>query len=352
MSGYFAACLREVKAISNTKIKVLAWSPEANAPFSSELTNGLEKIEKRSSFDTTQLLQLAERFQPDGVLVAGWGDKGYVATCKQLRRQGIPIISGCDNQWQGTIRQRLAAISAPVYLHQFIDVLWVSGERQRQLAKHLGYTGERCWDGFYACDWIKFSNKAARRRLENSVTTKRRSFIFVGRYTSEKGIDTLSDAYRRYCSQVEKPWDLICAGSGEEQAKLTTVGAIDLGFVQPDALPALFEEAGAFVLPSRFEPWGVVVQEAASASLPLIVSDASGAGVHLLRDGWNGRTFPASDSAQLARCMKWTHERSRSELHKMGQRSFELSKQYTPLRWAHTLLEGFARMKNEQNTSH
>ena len=44
-------------------------------------------------------------------------------------------------------------------------------------------------------------------------------------------------------------------------------------------------ECGAFVLPSRKEPWGVVVQEAAAARMPVICSDSVGAGDHLVRHG-------------------------------------------------------------------
>ena len=99
-------------------------------------------------------------------------------------------------------------------------------------------------------------------------------------------------------------------------------------------------EADAFILPSRFEPWGVVVQEAAATGLPIIVSDVCGAGVHLLRDRWNGRSFAAGDATHLADCLLWMHQQSHARLIEMGSRSMELSKQYTPERWAQTLIEG------------
>ncbi|MDB4432930.1 glycosyltransferase, partial [Akkermansiaceae bacterium] len=98
--------------------------------------------------------------------------------------------------------------------------------------------------------------------------------------------------------------------------------------------------ASAFVLPSRFEPWGVVVQEAAASGLPLICSDACGAGVHLLRDRWNGRSFAAGDSDHLVECLLWMHQQSDQQLHELGRHSFELSRQYTPARWVEILLEG------------
>ena len=61
-----------------------------------------------------------------------------------------------------------------------------------------------------------------------------------------------------------------------------------LGFVQPDDLPAVLERAGCLVLPSRFEPWGVVVHEAAAAGLPIVCTPVCGAATRLVLDGYNG----------------------------------------------------------------
>ena len=85
-----------------------------------------------------------------------------------------------------------------------------------------------------------------------------------------------------------------------------------------------------------------MVQEAAATGLPVIVSDVCGAGVHLLRDRWNGRSFGAGNAEQLAECLLWLHQQSEGQLSALGRNSLELSKQYTPERWALTLLEGAA----------
>jgi glycosyltransferase involved in cell wall biosynthesis len=98
------------------------------------------------------------------------------------------------------------------------------------------------------------------------------------------------------------------------------------------------------LLPSRFEPWGVVVQEAAACGLPLICSDACGAGEHLLRDGLNGVVFPAGDAEALADGMLRMSGLDQSVRWEFGARSHELSRQYTPERWVATLMRGMARM--------
>ena len=77
-----------------------------------------------------------------------------------------------------------------------------------------------------------------------------------------------------------------------------TIGSIDgvdmLGFVQPDEMPSVFARAGCLVLPSRHEPWAVVIHEAASAGLPVVCTRACGASTRLVLDGLNGAVVSPS----------------------------------------------------------
>lgn len=352
LSGYFIACLARLFKV-NVTIKIVAAPSHSDAPFGTKTSRLVGEVVNRNDFSDSDLLSMALEFEPDVVLVVGWLDMGYNKVCRVLKKHGILIVAGCDTQWKGSLRQRVASLVASLHTNKFIDVLWVSGERQRQLAYKLGYRGNFCWDGYYACDWELFSPIAESRfsslsGISNS-TQKTKAFCYVGRYVPEKGLDTLVSAYQLYSQKVKHPWKLICAGKGEHGEQLISVGAEDNGFIQPQELPKFFAQATAFILPSRFEPWGVVVQEAAATGLPLIISDACGAGVHLLRDRWNGRSFVNQDPQQLAECMLWMHNQPNSCLLELGINSFELSKQYTPERWARTFVEGFKSLLFEPN---
>ena len=117
-------------------------------------------------------------------------------------------------------------------------------------------------------------------------------------------------------------------------------GVEDVGFVQPNVLPELMARSGVFVLPSRKEPWGVVVQEAAAAGLPLISSDAVGASVHLLQEHYNGWLFPSGSTESLASLLRTAASADRRRLSQMGNASVEISHQFQPGRWVQTLLRG------------
>ncbi len=77
-----------------------------------------------------------------------------------------------------------------------------------------------------------------------------------------------------------------------------------LGPRRPSELPAVWAAADLFCLPSLHEPWGVVVNEAMAARLPVVLSDRVGAAADLLVDGRNGRLVPPSDPAALAAAIR------------------------------------------------
>jgi glycosyltransferase involved in cell wall biosynthesis len=97
---------------------------------------------------------------------------------------------------------------------------------------------------------------------------------------------------------------LLIVGDGEERQKLEAQAAGDpgirfLGFRNQSELPRYLDLCDVFVLPSRHEPWGLVVNEAMNAGRPVVVSDDVGCQQDLVRDGETGAVFPAGDVAAL-----------------------------------------------------
>ena len=92
----------------------------------------------------------------------------------------------------------------------------------------------------------------------------------------------------------------------EEEAKSLGIFARVrfLGFVNQSALPRVYRSADLFVLPSDYEAFGVVVNEAMLCGCPVIVSDRVGARFDLLQEGETGFVFPAGDVGSLARILK------------------------------------------------
>ncbi len=122
---------------------------------------------------------------------------------------------------------------------------------------------------------------------------------------------------------------LLVVGDGEERAALEALAAERglgdvrfCGFRNQSELPAFFDLASVFVLPSEHEPWGLIVNEVMSAGRAVIVSDDVGCQVDLVRDGVEGCVFRVGDVDGLRRALERVLE-SAGTAEEMGQRAKE-----------------------------
>jgi glycosyltransferase involved in cell wall biosynthesis len=133
--------------------------------------------------------------------------------------------------------------------------------------------------------------------------------VFVGRLIGAKDPATLLDAWARLEARGGAP-HLWIVGDGPEAKSLRDRAARHnlarvrfAGSRRPPELPGIWAAADLFALPSRHEPWGVVVNEALSAGLPVVLSDGVGAARDLVPegpDGAEGRIVPAGDADGFA----------------------------------------------------
>ena len=345
LAGYTLSCIKKLKENYDVKILLIAWEKNNLAPFQFDNIDYVDIVYSRNRFTPQKIESILNNFQPDGIYISGWMDKGYLKAVKGFKNRGIPVIAGVDGQWINSVRQIIASSISKVYLHSIIDILWVTGERQAQFAKRLGYQGDRLMYGLYSCDWDAFADIYKRRKTKNNG----QKFLYVGRLIDFKGIDTLLTAYKRYRRGVRHPWELHIAGTGDLESEIQNVEGIKYqGFVQPGELPLVMADCSAFILPSVNEPWGVVIHEATAAGMPVICSDVCGAGVHLVQDGYNGYIFQSGNVDHLTSRMIQMSSLDNTGFHRMGEASFELSKQFTPDRWADTLINGIERFKKNK----
>ncbi len=107
------------------------------------------------------------------------------------------------------------------------------------------------------------------------------------------------------------PWSLVLLGDGPLKSDLchliSDLGLQDSvllpGFKQYDELPAYYGLASAFIHASTTEQWGLVVNEAMAAGLPVLVSNRCGCAMDLVKEGVNGFTFDPFNVEQLADLM-------------------------------------------------
>lgn len=332
-SGYMGACWRALAARPGVSVHII--HPEQlfnwqKNRFHHELAGlSSEMFESRSPDIEAWLIEAVARQEPDVVVVCGWIYWPYTRVVRAPALRHVRMVLGMDSPWHGSLMQRLGRLRLHSVLDR-CDAVVTAGERSATYARKLGVPEHRIRSGYYGFDHARFGPIARSRQASGWPG----QFLFIGRYVPQKDLGTLAAAYARYRQLVAEPWGLTCCGDGPEGGLIANQpGITDIGFKPPSELPGVLRRHGAFVMASDFEPWGVVIAEAAASGLPLLCTTACGASVDLLRPYYNGLVAAPRDVEGLARAMQWMHEHE-AELPLMGARSHALAEAFSAESWA------------------
>lgn len=143
--------------------------------------------------------------------------------------------------------------------------------------------------------------------------------LFVGRLIERKGVGDLIEALRR-----APELSAVVVGDGplrarfEEQAAWANVRFV--GELDRSDVAAWMKAAKCLVVPSRDEPWGLVVHEAVQSGIPVVASDDVGAALDLVVDGTNGVIVRVGDVAALCTALHTAIGLDRVPLSRMNER--------------------------------
>jgi glycosyltransferase involved in cell wall biosynthesis len=253
-----------------------------------------------------------ERSDPDVVVVNGWSTFASQAAIGWARRRGLPyllIVETHDGAQRAAWRR---AVRGPL-VSRVVGGAWgafATGSLTRAALTAAGARPDRIGVFANTVDVPGWSRRAAelgvRRtelREELGIGVTDVAVLSVARLVPEKGLDTL---IRALATVGDHQLVLVLAGSGPEEGALRDLAeSLGVRLVTPGDIPwsriaEVYVASDVFALLSRWEPWGVVVNEAAACGLPLVLSDRVGAAADLLRDGENGTLVPADDVAAAA----------------------------------------------------
>lgn len=229
------------------------------------------------------------------------------------------------------------------------------GERARQYLAHYGVPSTRI---FKRCQAAALpasydEQNIPEFRVRAAAPTNSPTFLYVGRLSQEKGLDTLVHAFASIKSQLKQA-RLVLVGGGPLKQQLQELAqgqgiaddVVFTGGTTQDALADHYLSATCLVLPSRSEPWGLVVNEALHYGCPVVVSDRCGCVPELVQEGRTGYAFPANDIAALAeRLLKVAAEAA--DTRAVAQRCLDVIRPYSPTAAAMQMLEGCRAMLTE-----
>lgn len=348
-SGYLAACCAELAKRSGVNATLISWQTTADAPFELQADPRLRQhvIADADRNDYQRIKNLVVESNPDVVFVVGWVHAPYVRLVHDRDLSHVKFVVGADTPIRFDWRQRIARLKIGSLLHT-ADAICVPGDRGFQVMRYWKVPGAKIHKLLYGVDYDLFAAAAESRWSTTAQWPKK--FLYVGRYVPIKGVDVLVEAYQRYRRAVDDPWQLTVCGTGPMRSTFKGgEGIEDLGFVQPTGLGDVFRRAGVFVLPSRLDPWGQVIVEAAAAGLPVIATQTCGAAVEVVRDYHNGLVVPPENVELLAESLVWMHDHF-DQLPGMGRASQQIAAAYRAQRWADNQLAIAAQLCGRPRT--
>lgn len=333
LAEYTMACLEALEQHHDLDIHVVRWPVNNEAPFKFRKLQRV-KLYDRTAFDTNGLNNLMSEIKPDLILTSGWVDKGYLKIVQDWHKKARTVLL-FDNHWIGSMRQWAGTIAARATFIRYFSHVWVPGQAQYRYARKLGFRQERILTEFYCADTKAFIDFYQNRPERQSQLPKR--FIFIGRYLEFKGIFELWEAFSAFRREYPE-WELLCLGTGDLwEKRIEADGITHAGFVQPTDLHTYLEKSGVFILPSKREPWGVVVHELAAAGLPIICTDCVGAAERFVIPNENGYIIASGSSEALQKAMTDVASLSDAQRAGMGKKSHEIAQTLTPEIWAKRL---------------
>lgn len=239
----------------------------------------------------------------------------------------VASASGIKGQLQQVLAQGLNQCRAIVAIGSKAE----QDYRQR-------FPGKPVFNIPYHCDLSSFGENVPERPRTPAT------ILFCGQMIERKGVDLLLQAFEQVI-QSGLQARLLLVGREAELPQMMQKLAPEVqqqiefaGFQAPDDLPQFFQQADIFVLPSRYDGWGVVVNQALGAGLPIICSDAVGAAHDLIEPGVNGCIVPSGDAHALTDA--FTHYlKYPDRLQAASQASLMQAHQWTPARGAQRWVE-------------
>lgn len=182
------------------------------------------------------------------------------------------------------------------YLIKRMSLIFPSGCLQNEILKKAGFKGT-----------VKYTYGVGlpirkKRRLKNEINdSKVNKYLYVGRVAPEKNLEFLIDEFNINGKS------LTIVGDGELYSKCKSMANQNIqftGYIDNDKLPEIYLSHDVFILPSKSEAWGLVVEEALWAGLPVIVSSNVGCYEDLVIETGAGIVFKTNDSDSFNSALK------------------------------------------------
>ena len=301
----------------------------------SDIKYPCEVFAKGSSNDYSELffvkkmISTLKKENPDIVYIGGYFHLSYWVALFWARLNNKKVILEMDSNKFDHKRVFVKELIKKFFV-KFVDVGITYGELSKSYFIELGL----CENKIVIKPNVTDSN-LFRITTSKHTFTKKYNFIYVGRFSEEKNLLSLLEAFKKAKNNdILNDWGLVLVGSGgqekelKEYIKVNKIQNVEFtGFVDKNELAKYYTASTVFILPSISEPWGLVANEAMSCAKPVIISSQCGCSLDLVDN--NGYIFDPWNQEELSEIMT-NYIIGDVDIEKQSLKSLNIIKKFTP----------------------
>jgi len=284
-----------------------------------------------------ELPKQIEAYKPDAILIYGWAYNGHLKAIRYFKNK-VPVFFRGDstllNEQKG-IKCFLKSIFLKwVYSH--IHHAFYVGTNNKAYFKRYGLKENQLSYAPHAIDNARFQTdhlqQAKELRASLNITDDDILILYAGKFEHVKNIKTLVSAF----ANITQPnVYLLLVGNGVDEPDLVSYAKTNgikrlhfLNFVNQSYIPAVYQAADIYCLPSISESWGLAVNEAMACNKAVLVSNKVGCAIDLVFPEENGDIFEAANVDDLTKKLTQLINKGKNGLLQMGEYSQQIIKNW------------------------
>lgn len=240
----------------------------------------------------------------DAIIVGSWETPVYIHLILLSRKLKIPLIMIYESHADSQLFKKGLVDILRSWLFRKADLIVTFGSASTRAVKEMDVEQAKIFELFNACDTEFFHVFANANR---KVPSKGHKFLYVGQIIERKNIVSLIKAFSYVHDESDS---LLIVGNGVELKNLKNltreVGCSEkisfLDHKKPHELREIYSSCHTLILPSTNEVWGLVVNEALTCGMHVVVSRACG--VSELISNMRGSYLCSPDEVSIGEAMK------------------------------------------------
>lgn len=293
---------------------------------------------------TEQMRSWIDRIDPEVIVVSGYSFPESLAALQVAAERQLPVVVCSESNlhdaprkiWAEALKRRVLRLA---------QAALVGGEPQAAYLESLGVSADSIFRGYNAVDNDHFSTGLQWRQQgvegRKSLGLPPRYLLAVSRFTEKKNLRGLIEGFSlwlKHAPTAQKDLHLLILGDGPLRSQLECqVSSLGLetcvhmpGSCAYADLPSRYGLAEAFIHASTVEQWGLVVNEAMAAGLPVLVSASAGCAPELVQPGVTGLRFQPHRPEAIAEAISWLFSLSAVSRQRLGDASRRKVSSYGP----------------------